>query len=292
MAGSTPAGVLVIPGPTGGPQQDGAALPARHAGSTGRAGSLRYVSLSRRAVGKLDAVLRWIHRVHEFGAEPECLLRASQGRAPASVLLAEGIYVLRGSEILDLHLWNEHLPRPPSRPIGLAWANTWRRQLTTSLSELASQLDSDPSLQGVVALRAHTALVRVDRLPKLLHVARAFGLEPVRSVGSERRQWRLSELFDALLLGLLAWAFNPAALRRNGLWRQQCDLWISRDALDARYGRSGADRKRPIRIVACGRSGTSDPISPAPWEFKSIPTSAHKDGSGGRRWNITSMQVR
>lgn len=245
MAELTLVGVLLIAGPKGGHRQDGAALPEPPAGSTGRAGSVRNVGFSRQAVGKLDAVLRWIHRVREFSDDPECLLRTSPRRAPASVLLSEGIYVLRGSEILDLHLWNEHLPSPSSRAVGLAWANTWRRQLTTSLSDLAGLLNADPRFRGIVALRAHTALVPSARLPKLLRVARTFGFEPARSVGCEPRRWRLGELLDALVLGLLAWAFNPAALRRNGLWRQQCDLWISRHGLEARYGRSGADWTRP-----------------------------------------------
>lgn len=259
MAEWTFAGVLLIGRPRDGRQQDGAALPASPPETTVRAGSVKDIGFLRQAFGKLDSVLRWIQRVGEFSGEPECLLRTSRGRAPTSVLLAEGIWVLRGSEILDLHLWNENLPSLSSRSMGLALANTWRRQLASSLSELVGQLNSDLRFRGIVALRVRTALVPSARLPKLLRVACTFGFAPPSSPGCEPSRWRLGALFDALLLGLLAWPFNPAALRRNGLWRRRCDLWISRHALEARYGRSGGDGKR----------ANPSPCVPPPIPFRS-----------------------
>lgn len=221
----------------------GGRLSARAAGGRQK----QAATLLVRGIRRLDAILRRLHAVREFSDEPECLLRISAARAPANVRLAEGIYVLRGNQILELHLWNEHLPHLLSAARGLGLACSWRRQLAASLSELVEQLDANPSFCAVVALRARTALVPKSRLPKLHRVARGFGFQPAAALGRKTARGRLHRLFDSLLLGALGCAFNPAALRRNGLRRQPCDLWISRHALEAIYANGRAGRHSPKR---------------------------------------------
>ena len=194
----------------------------------------------RRAIGGLDRVLRRLEGITEFSENPDCLLRFARGRAKRDVHLGDGCRVARGAEILDLHLWNEHLAGLPSERCGLARASALRRDLGASLRELAARIEIDPSLATVAALRARVAFVTSRRIIKVRRIARAFGFDPILSAGSARTRGRLSAVGENLLMCALAWTFNPASLRRNEVLREPCEMWISRSALIAAYGGTAA----------------------------------------------------
>jgi hypothetical protein len=211
--------------PPGSRKRQLAVIPAQ--GSTGLANPLRCL------IGGLDWLLRRLEGIAEFTRHPYCLLRIARGRAEREVRLADGCPICRGAEVLDLHLWNEHLSILPSPRRGLARASALRRHLGISLSELARRIETDPSLAAVKAVRARSAFVPRNRMRQALRIARAFGFDTVAAAPPARRLLRLSE---NLLLWALAWTFNPGTLRRNGMLREYCELWISREALIARYG--------------------------------------------------------
>jgi hypothetical protein len=142
-----------------------------------------------------------------------------------------------------LHLWNEHLAALSLHNRGLGGATALRRRMAASLAEVADHLESDPSLHGVAALRARTAFVSRRRVRKLLRIAQAFGFDTAVSARPDPLPEQLGAFWQNFLIWALAWTFNPATLRRNGFLRQHCDLWISRTAIRARYGRNAADRR-------------------------------------------------
>jgi hypothetical protein len=203
----------------------------------------------RRAIGGLDRLLRRLEGIAEYTEKPDCLLRFARGRAKRDLELADGSRVARGAEILDLHLWNEHLLGLPSRHCGLARASALRRDLGASLRELALYIETDPSVAAVAALRARVAFVPSRRIGKVLRIARAFGFDPILASGSARTLGRLLAVGENLLMCALAWTFNPASLRRNEVLREPCEMWISRSALIAAYGgdaaRRAGQRERP-----------------------------------------------
>jgi hypothetical protein len=202
-----------------------AVIPAKR--SSGPANPLRYL------IGRLDWLLRRLEGIAEFTRHPCCLLRIARGLAEREVRLADGCPICRGAEVLDLHLWNEHLSILPSPRRGLARASALRRHLGISLRELARRIETDPSLAAVKAVRARSAFVPRNRMQQALRIARAFGFDTVAAGPPARR---LLGLCENLLLWALAWTFNPGTLRRNGMLREYCELWISREALIARYG--------------------------------------------------------
>ena len=191
----------------------------------------------------LDAALRHYYGIHEFSDRPDCVLRIALGRAGDGVQLGDGSYVPRGAEVLELHLWNEHLlPNLPAHVVGLGRTSALRRRIAVSLRELAGHLQTEPSLARVAAVRARAAFVPNSRVRKLLRVVGWFGFDAVEPARAGSFPIRLHDFWENFLLLALAWTFNPAALRGNGVMRGRCELWVSREAFIARYGQGGARR--------------------------------------------------
>ena len=105
----------------------------------------RLPSVPHRLVRRLDTALRRFHGVREFSERPDCLLRIAIGCAAADARLADGSDVARGAQVIDLHLWNEHLADLPPLSIGLGRASALRRQFGASFCELAGYIKSEPS---------------------------------------------------------------------------------------------------------------------------------------------------
>jgi hypothetical protein len=238
-------------------EPDGASVAPHPSAQSAIRYSIGLELLCRYLVGPIDALLRRVYGVWEFSDRPQCLLRIAAARVRFGVWFTDGLLVLPGSRILELHLWNEHLPSVLSGATGLGRGIALRRHLVASLAELADYLDREPSLRGVIALRACAALVPRSRLDKLLRIACLLGFEPAASVGRTQRRRRLSGFGGAILRCAFARAFNPAALRRNGFRRQPCDLWISRSALRLRYGRGGQADAGTGDIGSCLKAGAT-----------------------------------
>jgi len=257
-----------------------------------RAPKLTPEAIGRNLVSAADRVVRWISGVREFCDGSQCLLRIARVRAPASLRLGGSVYVLRGSEIVDLHLWNERLSGLPSSDNGLSRANALRRRLAASLSELADYIDREPSMREVVALRARTTFVPKHRLPKLLRTAQAFGFGPAVVVGRRPRPGTLYSICEALFRRMLAWAFNPGRALEKRSACEPCDLWISRAVLRTRYGRATIEvRPQPetagrLREVA-GRPANSTPRSKVATAVTGVALNAKARVEGGNKCRST-----
>jgi YkoP domain len=224
-------------------------------------------SWPHRLVRKLDDALRRLYGVREFSDQLGCLLRIAIGRAAAGIYLANGCEVPRGAAIIELHLWNEHLSRLSPRDSSLGGAAILRRQIDASLCELAEYIEFEPALAGIVALRARTALVPKKRLGKLLRIVRAYGFDTVARDAPDSLGTRVHDFWENFLIWALAWTFNPTARRRNGLLRPRCEVWISRDALMARYSRNRVARPLVAAIAISSPPGRTDRrFVPAPWQ--------------------------
>jgi len=66
----------------------------------------------RRLVRAADAALRRIGGVSEFETADDGLLRIAEGHAEHDFDF-RGTHVRHGQSVIDLHLWNEHLPPFP-----------------------------------------------------------------------------------------------------------------------------------------------------------------------------------
>ncbi len=229
----------------------------RTAGVEGRS------SLPHRLIRRLDAALRRFYGIYEFSDRPECLLRIAVSRCERDVRLAGGRELKRGAEILELHLWNEHLPKVEALGVGLGRLNALRGLIAASLYELADHLAAEPALCRVEAIQARAALVSRSRVSKLLSVARTYGFGKAEYVEGESLWRRFHGFCENFLICALAWTFNPAALRRNRLLRTRCELWVSRDAFIARYGPHSLERRRGPGMQASCASGSCSADAPS-----------------------------
>lgn len=193
-------------------------------------------------VHRLDPVLRKIHRVQEFTEDPRCILRVALGVSPQDLQLSDGTRIRRGDPIIELHLWNERVPRMPPGGPDLGWGLQFYRRLIVSLRQLARWMAQHPEAQRARALKGETSLVEPS--PQL---ARALGFDLVR-VERDAKGWRrLRARMDNLYVWMLMRTHNPSSLRGRRLRQlERVQFWISRDAFLQRYGPSKETDEPPL----------------------------------------------
>ncbi|HWI28599.1 MAG TPA: hypothetical protein VN668_16615 [Stellaceae bacterium] len=200
---------------------------------------MAYLDLSR-AVRGVDSLLRQRQGIEEFTEDEKCIFRISRVPASRDVVLSDGTQIREGDPVLQLHLWNEHLPVMPSAGPSPAWAIRLKRCMRSSLTAVAAYVEREHGLDAIRAL--HGAPPFGSRLGALQMVRTAyrFGFDVIDPDAPPEWRERIHLVFDSMLLWGLAYAFNPAGLKTKGLLRYRHQLWISRRKLLLRYG-SGHD---------------------------------------------------
>lgn len=188
-----------------------------------------------RTVGSADILLRRCQGVREFTSKRTCLFRIALRRANRSAALSCGRTIQPGDATVELHLWNEHVLRIPSAGPDLAWAKLTSRRFRDSLVDLAIHLDESPALSEVVAVCIGGGIVYEGNGGKVVRFLQRFGFEvfPCRSHGG------LIDFFCGVWSLLLVIGFNPRSARADLLFGRRYQLWMSREVLSERFGRSG-----------------------------------------------------
>ncbi|WP_376788818.1 hypothetical protein [Thermoflexus sp.] len=182
-------------------------------------------------VHQLDPILRRAHRVREFTEDPQCLLRVALGFSDRDLQLSDGTWIRRRDPIVELHLWNERIPRMPPEGPDLAWSLRFYRRLVASLRLVARWMAQHPEARQAQALRGETSMVDPAR-----RLIQALGFDLIR-LEQEARGWRrLRYRMDDFYVWLLIRAYNPVSLRNRHLHQlERVQFWISREAFLRRY---------------------------------------------------------
>lgn len=212
----------------GAPDEVGTGISIRPAGTLS--------GVLRRSVYRLDHVLRQRYRIWEFSSHPECLLRIAFVRADRPVRLSDDVEIEPGDRILDLHLWNEHLPQIPTGRSDMVWARVTARCMRLSLRELAGYIEAQPRLAEVNALRGQVTFFFRNGRAQLDRLAAHYGFDVVATDACPTLRQQLHDLGNDILVWMLVWAFNPGAMRHTQPIRPRCQLWMSRQRLVERYG--------------------------------------------------------
>jgi hypothetical protein len=196
--------------------------------------------LIEQAVFGLDRWLRQWQGVCEYTDNPHCLFRIQPATAESEVVLDDGTRVWPGAAVLNLHLWNEHIPAMGPEGATLHWARALAQGIDLSLRELALHLRWTRALDSVVALRADMRLGTAAQSAQLARIAARYGFVPACS-GIES-QGGMQRLAENLFIMLLVLATNPAALRTPVLRRDHTLVYLSRLALEQRYAVTASRR--------------------------------------------------
>lgn len=203
------------------------------------------------AVFSLDRWLRRRQGVFEYSDDPACVFRIQFAQAEAPLTLPGGARIEPGMALLNLHLWNEHIPLMGLEGATVGWARHLSRSIQSSLRQLAAYLDDKPEFGRIAAVRADMSLGTADRGAQFVRLMGHYGFEPAGEV-VRLGYWRSSRLHhfgENILIFLLVLATNPVAASPPVLRHDHKLVYLSRAALKCRYGRGwdSCDDERSLR---------------------------------------------
>jgi len=180
-----------------------------------------------------DRLLRYVLGVFEFCDDPDCLFRLRVTQAAHPVPL-NGDEVPAGAPVLELHLWNEHIPPLPTAGPDAAWATHLRRLLIPSFRAVARQVRHDPRLAGVRAVSGTMAFLSPAEHPGGVHLMQRLGFTVMPH---DSPLGRFGEFWENFYSWWIMWAFNAVSLRHRHLVRlHRTEVWMSADEFLSRYG--------------------------------------------------------
>jgi len=185
------------------------------------------------AVFALDSRLCRAQGILEYSTEPGCLFRIQQTEADQSVTFPDGTRLNVGDPILDLHIWNEHMPPIRRQGPTLSWGRQFSQAIDRSLRALADHLRHNPDLDRIKAVRADMRLRPAERGDQLARIIGHYGFHWVPT--GRRPSWRLRRVGEKILMFLLVAASNPYAARATVFRRDSTVAYLSRRALERRY---------------------------------------------------------
>ncbi|HMK07938.1 MAG TPA: hypothetical protein VK449_02805, partial [Anaerolineales bacterium] len=171
---------------------------------------------------------RRLQGVFEFTDDPDCVLRLRWTRLAHPLLLSSGSFPA-GTDVLEIHLWNEHVPPLPPAGADVPWAAQATHRLRRSLAQAAAYVRAQGRGDPAALVAGATILADGTTAGLLL---RRLGFElcprpPSRSM-IEHGQNRYA-------LGLMA-SFNaPSVRNRTGAALRRTDLWMPMRVFLDRY---------------------------------------------------------
>jgi hypothetical protein len=191
-------------------------------------------------VSAIDKRLRVRDGIFEYSDCPRCIFRAQFSENVSDIALSDGTCLAAGSPLINLHLWNEHIPPFPPQGPTLGWARQICRDLETSLEELATFLADRPALEPVVAIGANVMFGSTQQGRALAHLTARYGfirgIDPAGASPSIAQRMHL--LGEHILIFMLVIAYNPTAFRTDRFRRDRLLIYLHRSELMRRFAKS------------------------------------------------------
>jgi len=197
-------------------------------------------------VSTIDKTLRTRQGIFEYSSSPRCIFRVQLAATESDIALSDGTCLAAGSRLINLHLWNEHIPPFPARGPTLGWARRMCDDLEISFEELAAYVASRPAFEDIAAIGGKIMFGSTEQTQLVSHFAARYGF--VRAVDSSSghsiAQW-LHLVGENILISMIVISHNPAALRADWLRRDRVPLYIRRAELLKRFG--AREQTAPVR---------------------------------------------
>jgi hypothetical protein len=184
----------------------------------------------------LDSRLRRGHAVVEYSAHPSCIFRLEIGRAERPLSLRDGTQLQPGQRIAQLHFWNEHVPPIPHNGATIRWARSMQKGIAISMRELARFLSSRPDLRDISVISADVPSGTKAQSRQVAHIMAYYGFETRGGDEPPRIGERLHRFGQNILISLIVFAHNAAALRLDTLRRVRVPVYLSRPTLERKFG--------------------------------------------------------
>ncbi len=199
------------------------------------------------AVFALDSLVLRQRDIIEYSSHPLCLFRVQIAPAQRQLTLRDGTRITAGQPVAELHFWNEHIPRVPRKGADINWARRMQQGIAVSLSELARYLASRPELRDVAAICGDFPGTEAQR-QQVSYIMGYYGFETLDESEPVPLLDRLHRFGHNLLISIFVFACNAAALRFDTLWRVRVPIYLSRAALEHRFGKG---EHRVLGAVNC-----------------------------------------
>jgi hypothetical protein len=188
-------------------------------------------------VEAIDSRLRRRLGVIEYAQSSDCVFRIQIIRNAHDLFLKDGTCLRPGDRIIDLHFWNQQVPLMSEAGPTLGWARRMVDGFRRSLQELAQHLAATADTGDIAAVRAVAALGAGARSEKIARILSHFGFEIVlKQDPPPSPAQQIHRLGENILISLIVLAYNGIALRPDTLRRGRVHAYLSRRALDERYG--------------------------------------------------------
>jgi len=186
----------------------------------------------RTLIHHFDALLRRAYGVFTFCDDEQCVLRIRLIEASHALKLADQT-VRPGDTVLELHLWNEHIPPLPPDGPDMAWALQMRRLLIHSFHALAQEVHQNPSLAGVRAIVGVSVMLSPQGHPASAQLLQRLGFT---ILPYHRPLGRFGEFWENFYSWWIMWTFNVASLRHRRFFHlYRAELWMLADEFSRRY---------------------------------------------------------
>jgi hypothetical protein len=185
-------------------------------------------------------MIRWLDRrlrrrlgVFELIDDPEMILRVQIVRSTRALPVPGG-EIPAGERVLELHFWNEHMPKLPREGPNMEWGIRAVRMLTRSCRTVARHMREDERLAGVAGVCGSTVLFFPGQESGGERVSERLGFTAVRA---KNPLGPFGEFWENFHTWMLMWAFNAATLRHHRLLRmRRTNFWATAEHFARRHG--------------------------------------------------------
>jgi hypothetical protein len=184
----------------------------------------------------LDVWLRRRQAVVSYSTHPSCVFRLGVAHAHRTLALRDGTRLRAGQRMIELHFWNAHIPPVPPNGATIRWARQMQKSISTSLRELARYLSSRPDLRDISVICADVPSATRAQCRQIEHIMGYYGFETVMEAERLELHEHIHRLGENILISLTIFAQNAPALRLDTLTRVRVPIYLSRQALERRFG--------------------------------------------------------
>ena len=190
------------------------------------------VNVFRPFVLGLDALLRHLYRIQEFDDNEECFFRLSISRSKREYHLSDGVVILPGDRLGEIHFWNERLPKIGENGADVAWARAFYRRGVSSMKSLAANAIHNPEYQDILAYHGDPPIGGYHDEKMLVRALQRWGFDLCPTETADGFWGKFAEFWANLYISWVVWAFNPGSLKGRTIFKlKREEILISRKKL-------------------------------------------------------------